>query len=170
MWSLHTPRLRLRHFTLDDADFILQLLNQPGWLRFIGDRGVHTHDDARAYLQNGPMTAIARLGFGLYAVEHTASGRPIGMCGLLKRDTLDDVDIGFAFLAEHCGQGYGREAATAVMAHAREHLHLQRLLAITAPDNTASIALLQRLGFTPQRRAVLTPGQDAVLVFECRTR
>src|SRR5688572_10804905 len=96
MTALTTDRLILRELTLDDAEFILGLVNEPSWLRFIGDRGVRTLDDARAYISNGPMKSYERNGFGLYLTALKGAGTPIGMCGLIKRDGLDDVDVGFA--------------------------------------------------------------------------
>jgi RimJ/RimL family protein N-acetyltransferase len=145
---LATNRLRLRRLVLDDAPFILQLVNDPSWLRFIGDKGVRTEDDARTYLAQGPIEMYARLGFGLYLVELRHGGSPIGICGLIKRESLADVDIGFAFLPEFCGQGYAHEAALAVMAHAKRDFSMRRLVAITAPGNERSIRLLQRLGMS----------------------
>ena len=145
--ELNTIRLVLREFVTDDAPFIVNLLNQPSFIRFIGDKGVRTLDDARKYLNNGPIENYERLGFGLYMVELKDSKTPIGMCGLLKRDSLPDVDLGFAFLPDYWGKGFAFEAASAVMSHARKVLELQSVLAITDPDNEASIKLLEKLGF-----------------------
>lgn len=143
-----TERLRLRRLVLDDAPFILRLVNDPSWLEFIGDKGIRTEDDARKYLAQGPLDMYARLGFGLYLVELRDGGVPIGICGLIKRESLPDVDIGFAYLPEFRGQGYAHEAALAVMAHARRDYSIRRLVAITAPRNERSIRLLARLGMT----------------------
>ena len=150
MIVLHTERLRLRHLTLDDAEFMLGLLNDPGWQRFIGDRGIRTVDGAREHILKGPIAMVARLGFGFYLVERKEDGRPLGLCGLAKRDFLDDVDIGYAFLPEYGGQGYAFEAAQGVLAHARE-LRLTRLVATVVPDNEASIRLLEKLGLRFER-------------------
>jgi len=144
-----TSRLRLREFTEGDAAFILELVNEPAWLRFIGDRNVHSLEDARVYIARGPVASYARHGFGLWAVELRES--PIGMCGLIRRDSLPHADLGFAFLARHRGHGYAREAAAAAVAVAREAFALPRLLAITDPDNTASRAVLEHVGFTFER-------------------
>jgi RimJ/RimL family protein N-acetyltransferase len=130
----------------DDAEFILGLLNEPSWLRFIGDRGVRTFQDARDYILTGPVDMYARLGFGLYAVELKEDGIPIGICGLIKRDFLDDVDIGFAFLPKYWRQGYAYEAASAVLAYGHGVLGLKRIVAITALDNHSSARLLEKLG------------------------
>jgi RimJ/RimL family protein N-acetyltransferase len=147
MKVLETDRLVLRRFSTDDAAFVLELLNEPAWLRFIGDKGVRTLEDARQYLLNGPMAMYERSGFGLYRVERKEDGVPMGMCGLLKRDTLKDVDIGFAFLPRFWGKGYAREAAAAVLALGKASLGLERIVAITNPDNDSSIRLLESLGF-----------------------
>ncbi len=159
-----TDRLVLRWLEPDDAPFILELVNQPSWLRFIGDRGVRTLDDARAYIANGPLDMCRRLGFGLFAVELKASGGAIGLCGLLKRDVLPDVDLGFAFLPAHWGQGYANESANAVVAFAESTLGLERIVAITSPDNQASIRLLRKLGFGLERMVRLSDeGSDLEL-------
>jgi RimJ/RimL family protein N-acetyltransferase len=144
-----TARLRLRHLTTDDADFIYGLVNQPSWLRFIGDKGVRNLDDARAYLQRGPLRSYQDHRFGLYLVELKESGEPIGICGLVKRDSLEDPDIGFALLPPFWGRGYALEAATAVLTHERKTLGIVRVLAIVSPDNEDSIKLLEKLGLRP---------------------
>ncbi|MBP8000381.1 MAG: GNAT family N-acetyltransferase [Chloroflexi bacterium] len=143
---LTTKRLVLRHLTVDDAPFILELLNEPSFIQNIGDRGVHSLDDARAYLQNGPLASYERHGFGLYCVELQASGAAIGMCGLIRRDTLPDVDVGYAFFPRYWGQGYAFEAAAAALTYGRDYLGLPRVIAIVSPGNTASINVLQKLG------------------------
>ena len=144
---METKRLRLREFVPEDAEFILDLLNQPSFHRFIGDKGVRTLVDARAYISNGPIKSYQEHGFGLYLVELKSNQLPIGMCGLLKRESLPHADVGFAFLPEFWGKGYAYEAASAVLAFAQKDLGLERILAITNPDNDASIQLLEKLGF-----------------------
>lgn len=143
---IETERLALRELVPADAAFILELVNDPSWLRFIGDKGVRNLDDARAYIANGPTASYARFGFGLWLVEHKAEGAPIGLCGLLKRDALDDVDIGYALLPQYAGQGYAFEAAAATVRYATNDLQLPRLVAIVSPDNRASIKLLEKVG------------------------
>jgi RimJ/RimL family protein N-acetyltransferase len=160
MTVLETERLRLRRLTVDDAEFILRLLNEPSFLRFIGDRGVRTLDDARAYVLNGPVASYEQFGFGLYLTTLKGFGTQIGMCGLLKRDALDDVDIGFAFLPEFWSKGFAIEAATAVMEHARRDFGLQRIVAVTNPDNVGSIRLLEKLGLVFERMVRLS-GESA---------
>jgi RimJ/RimL family protein N-acetyltransferase len=146
-----TPRLRLRHLTPQDAAFILELLNEPDFIRNIGDREVRTLEDARRYISSGTVTGYEKSGFGLYLVELQAGATPIGVCGLLKRDYLEDVDVGFALRAGFRNQGYAFEAACAVMRFGQEVLGLGRIVAITSPDNYASIKLLRRLGLEFER-------------------
>lgn len=157
-----TERLILREFIPEDAEFIFALVNDPVWLRFIGDRGIRNLDDARAYIQNGPMAMYAREGFGLLAVTLKPVGTPIGMCGLIKRDELPDVDIGFAFMPLYRQSGYGYEAASATLAYARDEVELKRVVAILSQDNVASARLLQKLGFTFEREFSL-PGSSEVI-------
>jgi RimJ/RimL family protein N-acetyltransferase len=147
---IQTERLVLRQLALHDAEFILELLNEASFLRFIGDKGVRTPADARAYISKGPMDSYCRHGFGLYATC-LHDGTPIGICGLVKRDGLDDVDIGFAFLSRHCSKGYAVESASAVLVHARQVLGLERIVAITAPENLSSIAVLEKIGLKFER-------------------
>jgi ribosomal-protein-alanine N-acetyltransferase len=146
MTILRTERLELRELRFDDDQFILALLNEPGFLRHIGDKGVRSLPDAREYIAKGPMESYARFGFGLYCVDLVPGGEAIGICGLLKRDSLPDVDIGFAFLSRYWLQGYAVESASAVLQHGRRRLGLKRIVAITAPDNQGSIAVLERIG------------------------
>lgn len=157
MKILETPRLGLRRLVPEDAPFILELVNEPAWLRFIGDKKVRNLEDARNYIRNGPMDMYARLGFGLYLVT-LKSGTRIGLCGLLKREALPDVDLGFALLGRFRGCGYARESAAAMLEYGQHTLGLQRIVAITLPDNLRSIKLLESLGFDYQRMLTL-PGQ-----------
>ena len=160
---LETPRLVLREFTHEDDAFVLRLLNEPSWLRFIGDRGVRTLPDARRYLDDGPRRSYARNGFGLWCVVPKGGDAPVGMCGLIRRDTLPDVDVGFAFLPEAWGRGYARESAAAVLDHARDVLGLGRVLAITDPENAASIRVLERVGML-REGTVRMPGESIDLL------
>ncbi|MDC0711198.1 GNAT family N-acetyltransferase [Stigmatella sp. ncwal1] len=162
MKVLETDRLILRRLSLEDAGFILKLVNEPSWLRFIGDKGVRTLDDARGYLLKGPLEMYARLGFGLYRVGLKEDGQSIGLCGLIKRDALPDVDIGFAFLPGFWGKGYAYEAASAVVAYGHESLGLKRLVAIASPDNDRSIQLLEKLGLRFERLMTLSAGAEPV--------
>ncbi|MEP7000888.1 MAG: GNAT family N-acetyltransferase [bacterium] len=162
---LRTARLTLDRITADDAEFILALLTEPSFLRYIGDRGVQSVDDARRYIDEGPVASYAANGFGLYLVRLAESGTPIGMCGLLKRATLQDVDVGFALRPAYWGNGYARESALAVMQHARDDFGLTRLAAIVSPDNQSSISLLEALGLRFEETRQLTIDTEAVQVF-----
>jgi [ribosomal protein S5]-alanine N-acetyltransferase len=141
-----TARLRIRWLTCDDAPFILRLLNDAGWIHFIGDKNVHSIADAEKYLENGPLTMYSRHRHGLYAVEVKDSGKPIGLCGLLLRDGWEEVDLGFALLPEFRMRGYAEEACRATLAHGRKALGLRRVVAITHPTNERAKRLLARLG------------------------
>jgi RimJ/RimL family protein N-acetyltransferase len=142
-----TDRILLRWLDTGDAAFILELVNEPSWIRFIGNKGIATLDDAQRYIRNGPVEMYRRLGFGLYLVELKESGEPVGICGLIKRDTLEDVDIGFAFLPRFRGKGYAFESAGAVMSYGRRVLGLSRVVAIVSRGNHRSARLLEKLGF-----------------------
>ena len=154
---LQTDRLILRRLTADDAEFVFELVNDPAWLRFIGDRGVRNLDDAREYIRKGPVDSYSRHGFGLYAIERKEGGLPIGICGLVKRDFLEDVDIGFALLPAFRGRGYAREAARATMTYARETVGLGRIVAITSRDNDASGRLLEAIGLRFEKMIRISP-------------
>jgi RimJ/RimL family protein N-acetyltransferase len=162
---LETDRLILRWLSTDDAEFILELLNEPSFLRFIGDKGVRTLDDARDYISNGPVDMYNRLGFGLYLTELKDGGVPIGICGLIKRDALQDVDIGFAFLPRFWAKGYAYESASAVMTYGKDVLGLKRILAITSQDNHASAKLLKKLGLQFERMILLSEDTEEVRLF-----
>jgi [ribosomal protein S5]-alanine N-acetyltransferase len=148
---MQTERLTLRRLTLEDAPFIRQLLNDPDWLRFIGDRGVRTVGEAEAYLLKGPLAMYEACGFGLYAVVRKEDGAVMGLAGLIKREILSHADLGFAFLPAFRGKGYAREAALAVLAEAREGFGIGRVLAITSLDNERSMRLLEGIGFRFER-------------------
>ena len=156
MIVLETKRLILRRLATDDAEFVLELLNEPPFLRYIGDKGVRNLDDARRYILNGPVASYERNGFGLYLVELKKNGIPIGISGLVKRDTLPDADIGFAFLPAYWSKGYAFESAAALMTYAKEKLGLNRILAITSPDNEASEKLLGKIGLRFERMIKLS--------------
>jgi len=148
VFRLDTPRLCLRELTHSDAPFILTLLNDPGWLSFIGDRQVRTLDAARDYIDRAVMAMYERVGHGLWLVTRKPDDEPLGICGLIARDGLADVDLGYALLEAHRGRGYAYEAACASLRYAREVLGLERIVAITRSDNLASRRLLSRLGMT----------------------
>jgi [ribosomal protein S5]-alanine N-acetyltransferase len=161
---LKTERLTLRQLTSNDAPFILELLNEEGFLRYIGDKGVRDLNDARDYIAQGPVDSYERNGFGLYA-SCLKDGVAIGICGLVKRDTLPDPDLGFAFLSRYGCQGYAVESARAVMAFGRDRLKLPRIVAITSPDNIRSIAVLEKVGLKFDRYLNLKEGAPSVRLF-----
>jgi [ribosomal protein S5]-alanine N-acetyltransferase len=158
---MQTERLSLRRMHAADAPYLLEQLNQPSFIRNIGDRKVRTLEDAQRYLRDRVIASYERHGFGMYVVELKGTGEPVGMAGLVKRDSLEDVDIGYALLERHWGQGYAIEATTAVLAHARNELGLARVVAITEPDNAGSQAVLRKLGLRFVRILELPEGKSA---------
>ena len=168
MTVLETERLILRRFNVDDAEFILKLVNEPSFVRYIGDKKVRNVEDARQYILNGPVASYERNQFGLNLVELREARTPLGMCGLLKREELSSPDIGFAFLPQFWNKGFAFEAAAAVLQDARERLRLERILAITSLDNDASIKLLERLGFRFESVITLPATGEQVKLFEVK--
>jgi ribosomal-protein-alanine N-acetyltransferase len=164
MSVIDTQRLQLRELDVNDAVFILELLNEPGFLRYIGDKGVRNLADAREYILKGPMASYERNGFGLYAAC-LRDGAPIGICGLVKRDGLDDPDVGFAFLSRHWSKGYAVESAAAILKFARTDLGLDRVVAITSLDNSRSIAVLEKIGLRFERVVRLAENSPEVKLF-----
>ena len=159
---LKTKRLVISPLKLEDAAFILDLLNEPAFIQFIGDRGVRNQEDARNYLLKGPLASYELNGFGLWRVQVTSTGEPIGICGLIKRESLPDIDIGYSYLARFWGQGYASEAAEAVRDYARHTLGLRRLLAITDQRNTASVRVLEKIGMRLEG-LIKMPGEEEEL-------
>lgn len=169
MHVLDTPRLALRWLEPADAGFLFELMNDPDWLCYIGDRGIRTPGDARRYIVERLRAQCETLGFGLYRVALRAGDSPVGLCGFVKRDWLDDVDIGFAFLPAFRGQGYAREAAAATLDFGRTRLGFSRIAAIVAPGNGASVRLLERLDLRFERM-VTPPGEaTAVCLYATKT-
>lgn len=162
---LQTHRLTMRPFTTGDTAFILELLNSPGWLRFIGDRNVKTETDAKMYLENGPIKSYSENGYGLCMVERTSDAKPIGMCGIIRRDNLEHPDIGFAFLPGFQNQGYAFEMASATLKHAQDNLKISPVYAITVSHNERSVKLLEKIGLKFVRTIYPFPGKEAVLLF-----
>lgn len=146
LFVLETERLTIRLIAEDDAAFMLGLLNEPSFHQYIGDRGVRTEEEARAYIRSGPVASYEAHGFGLWLVLRKEDGAPIGICGLLKRDTLPDVDVGFAFRPAYWSQGYAIESAAAVLTYGTATFGLTRVAAIVQADNQTSIHLLEKLG------------------------
>jgi RimJ/RimL family protein N-acetyltransferase len=165
MLIAETERLSINQLTVQDAPFVLTLLNTPTWLRFIGDRGIKNIDEARNYLLNGPIASYKRFGFGLYLVRLKEGNIPVGMSGLIKRDGLDNVDVGFALHPDYIGKGYAFEATAAVMTYAREVIKLTTIVAITTQENMHSIALLEKLGLRYKKMVTLPGNQKEYMLF-----
>jgi [ribosomal protein S5]-alanine N-acetyltransferase len=160
---LETERLILREFSLDDTTFIIELLNSPGWLEFIGDRNVKTEDDAHRYLENGPIKSYEDNGYGLCMVM-LKDGTPIGMCGIINRADLEHPDIGFALLPQYAGKGYALEIAKATFQFAKDTLKIPTVLGITVPSNQSSIKLLERIGLKHDTNIMM--GQEELMLFK----
>lgn len=162
---IETERLRLRPLRDDDGDAaaMLELLNEPGFHRYIGDRGIRTLEQARGCIRDGPLVSYARHGYGMYVVERRSDGAWLGNAGLVHRAALPHADVGYALLERHTGQGYALEAARAVLGHARDTLGLGALCAIVTPGNARSVALLEKLGFRANG-SVRLPGKDEDLL------
>jgi RimJ/RimL family protein N-acetyltransferase len=166
MIVLETPRLLLRHFTLDDAAFILRLLNEPSFIQNVGDKGVRTREQASGYLRDGPIKSYQTHGHGLYLVALKEPLQPIGMCGLLKRDQFDEVDLGYAFLPEFWSKGFAYESASAVLSYGLNVWGRAKTLAIVSPDNSASIKVLEKLGFAFSHYVRMQPEASEVALYE----
>jgi RimJ/RimL family protein N-acetyltransferase len=165
LFTIETERLLLRELSTDDAAFILRLVNEPSFIQFVGDKGVRNLDDARQYILNGPIASYKQNGFGLYLVKLKSTNLLIGMCGLLKRETLAHVDIGFAFVPEFWHQGYALESASAVFNYGKDVLKLPQIVAITNKDNVASGRLLEKLGLSFDREIDLNDNGDITKLF-----
>jgi len=163
-----TPRLSVRPFVLEDAPFVLELLNTPGWLQYIGDRNIRSLNDAREYLLNGPLHSYDRYGFGGWLVSLRETDAPAGICGLFRRDYLDQPDLGFALLPAYEGKGLAAEMAAATMVYARRALDYRQLYAIVQEDNQRSIRLLLRCGFKLHKKLELEHEPTGILLFEAK--
>lgn len=162
---IQTDRLLLAHLTIEDAPFIFELLNTPEWLQYIGDRGIQSQEAAANYILTGPVRSYSQNGFGLLLVKLKDSNTPIGICGLIRRPALDDVDIGFAFLSRYTGQGYAFEAASATLAYAQKELGLSRVVAITTAENVHSIRLLEKTGMHFEKKIRMEEDADELLLY-----
>ncbi len=160
-----TERLLISKFSLDDAPFFLKLVNTPNWIKYIGDRNLKTVEDAENYLTNGTLKSYKEHGFGFYKLQEKQQHKTIGTCGLIKREQLNDVDLGFAFLPGFEGKGFGYEASKAVLKLAKEEFGLKKLAAITLPTNTNSKKLLKKLGFTYEKRVKPFEDDEELLLF-----
>ena len=165
MHVLETDRLVLRWLEASDAQFILELLNDPTWLEYLPDKGVRSLHDARQYIEHEPRAMYAACGHGLNLVQLKQTGEALGICGLLKRDTLEDVDLGFAFLGRHQRRGYGLESSQGVLAHGLREFGYRRVVAITSEANRGSGALLERLGFAVDGAAQLDGFGEGLVLY-----
>ena len=163
--ELETSRLILRRLEFDDAEFIVRLLNEPSFIENIGDKGVRSIEDAHRYLREGPMAMYEKHGFGLWHTARKSDGSSIGMCGLLKRDNLPDVDIGYAFLPEYWGMGYAIEATEATMRHGASKFRLRRIIAVVSQGNAQSIRVLEKLGMTHEGMFAMRPDEPDVRLY-----
>lgn len=163
---LETDRLTLREIDENDTAFIIRLVNSPGWLQYIGDKQIHDTETALQYIRNGPQKSYVTNGFGLYLAETTSSHEPIGMCGIIKREGLENEDIGFALLPEYTGKGYALEMAKATLRFANIRLGIKKIAAITTQDNQKSISLLGKLGLHFVKTIRLRADEDLLLLFE----
>lgn len=162
---ISTERLHLRVMRLDDAAFYLRLVNEPSFISNIRDKGIRTLDQSRESIETGTLASQEKFGFSFYLVEGRTTHLPMGICGLTKRDSLDDVDLGYAFLPEFCGQGYAYEAALAVLTHTKNALPIKQLAAITSPTNERSNRLLIKLGFIFQRTTLLSGDSEETRLY-----
>lgn len=158
-WCLETDRLLLRRITLADAGFMLSIWNDPAFMRNVADRGIRTIEEAEAALKDGAFKLYEQHGYGPYCISRKNDGTLVGICGLFRRENLDNPDIGFAVLPEYCGLGLAGEAAAAVVAHARDDLGIEYLTAIVSPENIASVALIEKLGLH-FNRGITMPGEQ----------
>jgi len=165
-YIIETERLKLREFNSNDGEMIFELLNSPGWLKYIGTRSIETTDDAINYIETKLRKGYKESGFGFYLVELKSTGEKIGMSGLVKRDGLDNVDVGFALLPQYENKGYAYESTAAVMKFAKEQLKLSKLAAITVPYNTPSIKLLEKLGMKFDKKINIPGDPEDLLLFE----
>ena len=169
-WQLETERLYLRRVTLDDADLLLAVWNDPAFMEHVGDRGVRTTEEAEEAMRAGPLKLYADYGYGPYAMVRRDDGVRMGICGLFKRDNLDYPDIGFGVLPEFCGKGYAGEAAFAVLAHARDDLRIKELTAIVSPGNAPSIGLIEKLGLMFVRMITMPGDDEEICLYSKRLR
>ncbi len=165
MKILETERLELWEITEKDAPFILELFNTPSWIKFIGDRGLRSEKDAQDYINDRLRAAYESLGFGFYLTKKKEGDLSIGICGLVKREGLEYVDIGFAFLPQFEGQGFGFESASAVMDYAQHTLKISSIAGITVPENKNSIALLEKLGLRFEKMVQLPNDTEEIMLF-----
>lgn len=162
---IETERLILRKIEESDCEFVYSLLNSPGWLKYIGDRGINNLEDAKNYIREKVISLYDRHGYGPYGVRTKLNNSLIGFCGLFRREFLEDPDIGFAFLPEHSGKGYAIESALAVLEYARDILGLKKVVAITLEENERSINVLKKLGMNFKEKIIYPGSGEELLLY-----
>jgi len=170
MTVLETERLLLTRLSYDHCEFIIELVNEPSFKQFIADKDVHSLEDARRYLREGPIGSYERLGYGLFLVTVKEAGIPAGICGLVKREEFDDPDLGFAFLVRYRRNGYASESAGAVLEYGFGELGLGRIVAMADPDNAPSVRLLESLGFAYERKVRMPDDDHDISLFSLQTQ
>ena len=164
-WLIETERLRLRPVTVDDTELMLAIWNDPAFIRNVSDRGIRTVEQARDAIESGAQKLFEDYGYGPYCMSLKSDGTMIGICGLFKRDNLEDPDIGFGVLPDYCGKGYAGEAAAAVVNFARNELGITTLTAIVSPTNAPSIGLIKKLGLTFDQMITMPGDDDAICLY-----
>jgi RimJ/RimL family protein N-acetyltransferase len=164
---IETSRLRIRRLTLEDAEFVFGLVNEPAFIANIGDKGVRTLEDAKRFISKGPWTCQEKRGYGQFLVCRKQDGEPVGICGLLFRDVINVTDVGFAILAEHRGRGFAFEAASAVMNYGVAELQIEEIVGLTSVDNTASIRVLEKLGMKFNGVVKMSDDDPGTAVYRC---
>lgn len=165
MLVLETDRLLLRKLTLNDSEFIIELLNDPSFIKYIGDKKVRTVQEAHKYILNGPVSSYKKNGFGLYLVLLKETAVPIGICGLIKRDNLENVDVGFAFMPAYRRKGFAYESASAVVEYGKRNFNLKKIVGVTVPDNTGSIAVLEKIGLKYERMVKMNQDEPEIRLY-----
>lgn len=165
-WLIETERLRLRPVTVDDTELMLAIWNDPAFIRNVSDRGIRTIEQAREAIEGGAQKLFEDYGYGPYCMSLKTDGTMIGICGLFKRENLEDPDIGFGVLPDYCGEGFAGEAAVAVVDYARSELGIEMLTAIVSPTNVPSIGLIEKLGLTFEQMITMPGDDDAICLYK----
>ncbi|OUR93963.1 GNAT family N-acetyltransferase [Flavobacteriales bacterium 34_180_T64] len=161
-----TERLLISKFTLADAPFFLELVNTPNWIKYIGERNINTIAQAEDAIKKGHLKSYKTHGFGFYTLQlKSENNKTIGTCGLIKRETLEYADIGFAMLPNYEGKGFGYESSMAILKLANELFKLKKVLAITSPTNQNSIRLIEKIGLSYEKRVKPFEDDEELLLF-----
>jgi RimJ/RimL family protein N-acetyltransferase len=163
--EIETPRLLLRRLEFADAPFLVTLLNEPSFIENIGDRGVRSIEDAQRYLREGPLAMYQKYGFGLWHTARKTDGMAVGLCGLLRRDILPDVDVGYALLPAFWGMGFAYEATSATLRHGADKFGLERVIGVVSEGNAGSIRVLEKLGMSFERMFAMRENEPPVRLY-----